>query len=95
MAKKVETFADIYLADGLDLSRGFEITGIAADDRTGNSVSFAGDFNGDGVDDVVVGSSSWCCGERSRLCDLWSGWRTQRARKSYYFECITRTYNYW
>ena len=47
---------DIYLADGLDLSRGFEIIGVSVGDSTGDSVSFAGDFNGDGVDDVVVGA---------------------------------------
>jgi len=40
----------------LDGSNGFRIDGIDADDRTGTSVGGAGDFNGDGIDDLVIGA---------------------------------------
>lgn len=36
---------------------GFRIPGARAYDQSGNSVSFAGDFNGDGIDDLIVGAS--------------------------------------
>jgi Ca2+-binding RTX toxin-like protein len=46
---------------GLDLStlngsNGFAINGIAANDRSGSSVSSAGDVNGDGFDDLIIGA---------------------------------------
>ena len=39
----------------LDGSNGFVINGIDENDRSGGSVSSAGDINGDGVDDVIIG----------------------------------------
>jgi len=41
----------------LDGSNGFVINGVVADDRSGISVSGAGDVDGDGIDDVIVGAS--------------------------------------
>ena len=40
----------------LDGSNGFRLDGIAAGDRSGISVSTAGDLNGDGYDDILVGA---------------------------------------
>ena len=40
----------------LDGSNGFTLTGIDADDRSGMSVSSAGDVNGDGYDDLIIGA---------------------------------------
>jgi hypothetical protein len=40
----------------LNGSNGFAINGIAADDRSGRSVSSAGDVNGDGFDDLIIGA---------------------------------------
>ncbi|WP_338430538.1 hypothetical protein [Synechococcus elongatus] len=47
--------ADLNLAD-LDGSNGFRINGIAAYDQSGRSVSSAGDVNGDGIDDLIIGA---------------------------------------
>jgi hypothetical protein len=38
-------------------NRGFAINGEAASDRSGGSVSNAGDVNGDGFDDLIIGAS--------------------------------------
>ncbi|ADJ27938.1 integrin alpha [Nitrosococcus watsonii] len=40
----------------LDGSNGFSLNGIAAYDNAGSSVSGAGDVNGDGFDDLVIGA---------------------------------------
>ena len=40
----------------LDGSNGFTLTGIDAYDRSGHSVSSAGDVNGDGYDDLIIGA---------------------------------------
>ncbi|MBD2666721.1 FG-GAP repeat protein [Richelia sinica FACHB-800] len=41
---------------GLNGSNGFVINGITAGDRSGISVSSAGDVNGDGFDDLIIGA---------------------------------------
>jgi len=40
----------------LDGSNGFALNGVKGDDRTGQSVDGAGDVNGDGIDDVIIGA---------------------------------------
>jgi hypothetical protein len=39
-----------------DGSAGFVLRGIGAGDRSGSSVSNAGDVNGDGIDDLIIGA---------------------------------------
>jgi len=41
---------------GLDGTTGFRIDGVAADDSSGDAVSRAGDVNGDGIDDLIIGA---------------------------------------
>jgi hypothetical protein len=50
--------ANLFPAGGGDGSRGFVIAGSERNDRAGFPVSAAGDVNGDGVDDLVVGASN-------------------------------------
>ena len=40
----------------LDGTNGFALNGIATDDYSGARVSGAGDINGDGIDDIIVGA---------------------------------------
>ncbi|MBA5249193.1 MAG: hypothetical protein FE834_06640, partial [Gammaproteobacteria bacterium] len=40
----------------VDMHRGFVISGEKVDDESGRSVSSAGDVNGDGLDDLIVGA---------------------------------------
>ena len=42
----------------LDGTNGFTVTGIDQDDNSGRSVSSAGDVNGDGYDDLIIGARS-------------------------------------
>jgi Ca2+-binding RTX toxin-like protein len=49
--------ADLDLST-LNGSNGFAINGIAANDRSGRSVSSAGDVNGDGFDDLIIGAGN-------------------------------------
>ena len=42
----------------LDGTNGFTLTGIDAEDQSGRSVSSAGDVNGDGYDDLIIGARS-------------------------------------
>ncbi len=49
-------FANVLDLSSLDGSQGFLVHGRAADSQLGISVSGAGDVNGDGFDDVIIGS---------------------------------------
>ena len=49
-------FAATTPLSNLDGSNGFRLDGAAAGDTAGNSVNAAGDFNGDGVDDLIIGA---------------------------------------
>lgn len=49
----------------LDGTNGFTINGITAADQAGFSVSAAGDVNGDGVDDIIIGALSSRAGSLS------------------------------
>ena len=49
--------ANLSLAS-LNGANGFVLTGINASDRAGQSVSGAGDINGDGFDDLIIGASN-------------------------------------
>jgi hypothetical protein len=51
---------------GGDGSTGFVLEGIGASDNAGISVSTAGDVNGDGIDDVIIGASGADAGGQNR-----------------------------
>jgi hypothetical protein len=53
----VSTLGSLCPAGGGDGSRGFVLIGIDRSDRAGRSVSNAGDVNGDGIDDLIVGAA--------------------------------------
>ena len=49
-------FSSTIELSGLDGTNGFKINGVKAGDQTGISVASAGDVNGDGVGDLVIGA---------------------------------------
>jgi len=51
---KNQDFSPSLNLSDLDGSNGFVINGINADDRSGRSVSGAGDINGDGLNDLII-----------------------------------------
>ena len=53
---KASGFAASIDLSSLDGSNGFRLDGVAADDYSGSSVASAGDVNGDGFADVIVGA---------------------------------------
>ncbi len=53
---KASGFAATLDLSSLDSSNGFRLDGVAVDDYLGTSVSSAGDVNGDGFADVIVGT---------------------------------------
>jgi hypothetical protein len=50
-------FGSIFSLSSLDGVNGFQLTGVAADDHAGAAVSGAGDVNGDGFYDFLVGAN--------------------------------------
>ena len=50
-------FSAFLNASDLNGINGFAINGIAVRDRSGHSVSGAGDVNGDGIDDLIIGAA--------------------------------------
>ncbi len=53
---KASGFAANLNLSTLDGNNGFKLTGVASGDQCGYSVSAAGDVNGDGFDDVIIGA---------------------------------------
>ncbi|ALQ50858.1 integrin alpha [Nitrosomonas ureae] len=62
-----------FFLDDLDGSNGFRIDEVAQDYRFGNSVSNAGDMNGDGFDDFIIGAFGGPRGEPYSGYDYISG----------------------
>ena len=54
---KADGFEATLSLSSLDGSNGFRLAGVAGGDKAGRSVSGAGDFNGDGFADVLVGAA--------------------------------------
>ncbi|WP_392535924.1 beta strand repeat-containing protein [Nostoc sp. C117] len=50
------SFASVLNPSSLNGSNGFVINGINAEDQSGWSVSSGGDINGDGIDDLIIGT---------------------------------------
>lgn len=48
----------VFDLNSLDGSNGFRIDGVNIGDRSGKSVSNAGDVNGDGFDDIIIGATA-------------------------------------
>ena len=62
----------------LDGTNGFRLSGVAAGDCSGVAVSTAGDVNGDGVDDLLIGASAPTRTATTPVRAMWSsaarGW---------------------
>ena len=54
--KDDDAFAATMNLSELDGSNGFRIDGESGSDLSGYSISLAGDFNGDGIDDLIIGA---------------------------------------
>jgi Ca2+-binding RTX toxin-like protein len=52
----MSTFGSVFNLSSLNGTNGFQINGEAAGDTSGRSVASAGDVNGDGFDDLIIGA---------------------------------------
>ena len=53
---QAQSFPPVLQLSDLDGTNGFKLDGEAAGDRSARSISAAGDINGDGIDDLIVGA---------------------------------------
>jgi hypothetical protein len=53
---KINSFSPEFKLSSLNGTNGFTLNGVAANDQSGFSVSRAGDINGDGIEDIIVGA---------------------------------------
>ncbi|MEE4295944.1 MAG: integrin alpha [Wenzhouxiangella sp.] len=58
MALPTAQAADVIPLSSLDGNNGFRLDGAAAGEISGGAVSNAGDINGDGIDDLIIGASA-------------------------------------
>src|SRR4051812_1619833 len=49
-------FASVFQLASLNGLNGFQLSGVAQFDASGSSVSAAGDINGDGFEDLIIGA---------------------------------------
>lgn len=57
-ASNAKALPATYELSSLNGANGFQVNGINSQDFSGRSVSTAGDFNGDGLQDIIIGASS-------------------------------------
>ncbi len=63
---KARGFSAALTLSALNGANGFTLSGVADNDFSGGSVSGAGDVNGDGVDDLIIGASDASSGGNNR-----------------------------
>ena len=66
--KEADSRDDVILSDDFDSEIGFIIVGDNWGDYTARRFSNAGDINGDGIDDLIIGTPFFCQGEKDQ-CD--------------------------
>ena len=77
---KATGFAANIDLSSLDGTNGFKLSGEAASDYSGRSVASAGDVNGDGFDDLIVGASR--SAQPVQLCGVRQGFGLCRQHRS-------------
>ena len=75
-------FSSTLNLSALDGSNGFVINGIDSFDASGGSVSGAGDINGDGFDDLIIGANGADANGNSRACLLYTSPSPRDRQKS-------------